>query len=152
MASSDNVLRAGMTAKRVDVDAFLAVLDASAGGGIAVGSLSDSMAETSGWRRYLTPSEAFVVDEADVRGALRVERTGSGPAVLLCIAGSLTVVAADSSRVELTAGAAALLERGLDPVEVRGEGSIVHVRAGSAVAGSAVAGSQAAGGAAVPTR
>jgi len=129
MASSDNVLRGGMTTKPVDVEAFLAVLDATVGGGIRVGSLSHRVADPTGWRRFLTPSEAFVLDEADVRGVLRVERVGFGPAVLLCLAGAVTVRATDGSGADLGPGGAVLLRRGLEPVEVRGEGTVVHVRA-----------------------
>jgi len=130
MASSDNVMRAGMTSKAVDIEAFLAVLDPAVGGGIRVGALSHRVADSSGWRRFLTPTDAFVLDEADVQGVLRVERTGAGPAVLVCLSGSVTVRAADGSGTDLAPGGAALLRRGLDPVEVRGQGVVVHVRAG----------------------
>lgn len=130
MASSDNVLRGGMTSKLVDVDAFLEVLDASVGGGIRVGTLSQRVTDGPGWRRLLTPSEAFVIDEAMVDGALRVERTGTGPAIVLCLGGELTVLAADGSEAMLERGAAVLLNRGLEPVEVRGSGELLHVRAG----------------------
>jgi len=130
MASSDNVLRGGMTRKQVDVEAFLAALDGSVGGGIRVGALSQQVGAEGGWRRFLTPSDAFVLDQAEIRGTLRVERTGAGPAVLLCLDGSVTVRAGDGSGADLAPGDAVLLRRGLDPVEVRGEGSVVHVRAG----------------------
>jgi mannose-6-phosphate isomerase len=130
MTSSDNVLRGGMTGKPVDVEAFLSVLDASSGGGIRVGALSHRVGDESGWRRFLTPSDAFVLDQAGVRGVLRVERTGAGPAVLLCLEGAVTVRAGDGSGADLAPGDAVLLRRGLDPVEVRGEGDVVHVRAG----------------------
>jgi mannose-6-phosphate isomerase len=130
MASSDNVLRGGMTSKPVDVEAFLSVLDASVGGGTPVGALSHLVGDETGWRRFLTPSDAFVLDEAEVRGTLRVERTGAGPAVLLCLGGSVTVRAGDGSGADLAPGDAVLLRRGLDPVEVSGEGAVVHVRAG----------------------
>jgi mannose-6-phosphate isomerase len=119
-----------MTSKLVDVDAFLAVLDASPGGGIRVGALSHLVTDQPGWRRFLTPSEAFVVDEAEVQGALRVERDGAGPAILLCLDGAVTVHAVDGSEVALPRGSAALIQRGLDPVEVRGEGSVLLVCAG----------------------
>jgi len=130
MASSDNVLRGGMTSKHVDTQAFLSVLDVAVGGARRVGSLSHRVGDVNGWRRFLTPSEDFVLDEADVHGSVLVERTGAGPAVLLCLSGSVTVRAGDASRAELVPGGAVLLRRGLDPVQVRGEGTVVHVRAG----------------------
>jgi mannose-6-phosphate isomerase len=129
MASSDNVLRGGMTSKVVDIEAFLTVLDASVGGGIRVGAISHRITDGPGWRRFLTPSDVFVVDEAEVRGALPVERTGTGPAVLVCLAGAVTVQASDGSEVALERGSAVLLQRGLDPVEVRGSGEVLLARA-----------------------
>lgn len=129
MASSDNVLRGGMTSKLVDIEAFLTVLDASVGGGIRVGAISHRITDGPGWRRFLTPSDVFVVDEAEVRGALPVERTGTGPAVLVCLAGAVTVQASDGSEVALERGSAVLLQRGLDPVEVRGSGDVLLARA-----------------------
>jgi len=133
MASSDNVLRGGMTSKHVDVDAFMRVLDASAVGAMRVGTLAPRI-DGTGWRRFLTPTDAFLVDEADVDGALRTERTGDGPAVVLCISGEVTVRAGDGSAAQLRPGGAALLTSGLDPVEVRGRGQVVHVRSARRVA------------------
>ncbi len=130
MASSDNVLRGGMTTKPVDVEAFLSVLDDSVGGAVRVGALSRSVADGAGWQRYLTPSDAFVIDEADVDGTLEVERAGAGPAVVLCLSGSVSVQAADGGQVDLAPGDAALVRGGSDPVAVRGDGTVVHVRAG----------------------
>jgi hypothetical protein len=99
------------------------VLDASVGGGRVSGALRSEVGVGTGWRRLLTPSDAFVLDEAEVDGVLRVERTGAGPAVVLCLDGAVRVRASDGSGADLGPGGAVLLSRGLDPVEVRGEGS-----------------------------
>jgi mannose-6-phosphate isomerase len=133
MASSDNVLRGGMTSKHVDVDAFLRVLDPSAVGALRVGTLTPRM-DGTGWRRFLTPTDAFLLEEAEIDGALRVERTGDGPAVLVCLFGQMTVRAGDGSAAELRPGGAVLLTAGLDPVEVRGRGQVLHVRAARRIA------------------
>jgi mannose-6-phosphate isomerase len=125
MAPSDNVLRAGMTVKHVDVEAFLEVLDPAAVGAPRVGSLP-RRAEGTGWQRIITPSDAYVVDEAHVDGALRVERDGSSPAVVLCLSGEVVVRAQDGSRVELGAGGAALLDANIVPVELRGQADVIH--------------------------
>lgn len=125
MASSDNVLRGGMTVKHVDVTAFLAVLDATAIGARRVGTLPRQFSG-SGWQRHLISSDAFVLDEAELDGVLLVERTGAGPSILLCAEGSILVRAGDGSAAELGPGGAVLLTGGLDPVEVRGQGLVLH--------------------------
>ena len=125
MTPSDNVVRAGMTVKHVDVDAFLAILDFGAVGVPRVGSLP-RRADGRGWRRFITPMDAFIVDEADVDGALLVEREGSAPGIVLCVAGSVVLRAEDGSAAELQAGGAALLSAGIAPVEVRGQGAVLH--------------------------
>jgi len=135
MASSDNVLRGGMTVKHVDVAAFLQVLDPTAIGARRIGTLSRQY-EGSGWQRHLTPTDAFVLDEAQVDGVLLVERTGAGPSVVLCADGAVTVRAGDGSVAELGPGGAALLTGGLDPVEVRGRGLVLHACAGRTVVAS----------------
>jgi mannose-6-phosphate isomerase len=133
MASSDNVLRGGMTVKHVDVAAFLDVLDVTAVGARRIGTLSRQY-EGSGWQRHLTPTDAFVLDEAEVDGVLLVERSGAGPSVLLCADGEVTVRAGDGSAAALGPGGAVLLTGGLDPVEVRGRGLVLHACAGSTLA------------------
>jgi mannose-6-phosphate isomerase len=132
MTSSDNVLRCGMTVKPVDVDAFLSVLDATAVGVPRVGALPRNP-DGSGWRRTVTPTDAFVVDAADIDGPLRVERTGEGASILLCTAGDVTVRAGDGSGAELRPGGAVLLSPGLDRVEVRGTGQVLHAGPGRAI-------------------
>jgi mannose-6-phosphate isomerase len=137
MVSSDNVLRGGMTVKPVDVDAFLDVLDATAVGAQRVGTLSRA-GEGSGWQRHLTPTDAFVLDEAEVDGSLRIERSGAGPSLLLCVDGSVALRAGDGSTADLDPGGAVLLTAGLDPVEVTGKGFVLHACAGrTIVAGEA---------------
>lgn len=132
MSSSDNVLRGGMTTKHVDVAAFLDVLDSTAVGARRIGRLARQY-EGSGWQRHVTPTDAFVLDEADVDGVLLVERSGFGPSVLLCADGEVTVRAGDGSAAELRPGGAVLLSGGLDPVEVRGRGLVLHAGAGRTV-------------------
>jgi len=135
MASSDNVLRGGLTSKHVDVDAFLHVLDPTAIGAMRVGSLATRI-DGSGWQRYITPTDAFLLDEAEMDGVLWVERSGDGPAVVICIGGEVMVRGGDGSAAHLLPGGAALLTAGLDPVEVRGTGQVLHVRAGRRMSGS----------------
>ena len=125
MASSDNVLRAGLTVKHVDREEFLAVLDATAVGVCRVGTLPRT-ADGAGWRRLILPRAAFLIDEVDLDGELAVERGGSGASVLLCLSGRVAVRGGDGSAVDLAPGGAALLVPGLDTVVVEGRGSLLH--------------------------
>ena len=125
MASSDNVLRAGLTVKHVDREEFLAVLDATAVGVCRVGTLPRT-ADGAGWRRRILPRAAFLIDEVDLDGELAVERGGSGASVLLCLSGRVAVRGGDGSAVDLAPGGAALLVPGLDTVVVEGRGSLLH--------------------------
>lgn len=135
MAPSDNVLRGGMTTKHVDVDAFLDVLDTRAVGAPRIGMLARSADRLgpTGWHRHVAPTDAFLVDEVRLAGAVRVGRSGRGPGVLLCLEGRVDVAAADGSGSELGPGGAVLLDDGLDPVEVRGDGLVLHVSPGARV-------------------
>lgn len=126
MASSDNVLRAGLTVKHVDGEEFLAALDPAAVGAHHVGTLPRS-ADGSGWRRRIIPTAAFLIDEVELDGALTVERSGSGASMVLCLSGRVDVRGGDASSVDLGAGGAALLTPGADTVRVDGRGSVVHV-------------------------
>jgi mannose-6-phosphate isomerase class I len=92
--------------------------------------------EGSGWQRHVTPTDAFVLDEAEVDGVLLVERSGVGPSVLLCADGEVVVRAGDGSAAELRPGGAVLLTGGLDPVEVRGRGLVLHAGAGRTIRAS----------------
>lgn len=126
MPPSDQVLRGGLTVKPVDVEGFLAVLDAARTGVPATGTLARRL-DGDGWRRHVIPSDAFVVDEADVDGRpLAVDRTGPGAGLVVCVAGAVHVRAADGSVADLEAGTAALLAPGGAAVEVDGRGAVVH--------------------------
>ena len=126
MPPSDQVLRGGLTVKPIDVEGFLAVLDAGRTGVPSTGTLA-RRPDGGGWRRHVIPSDAFVVDEVDVDGRpLAVDRTGPDAGLLVCVAGAVHVRAADGSVADLTAGTAALLAPGGAAVEVDGRGALVH--------------------------
>jgi mannose-6-phosphate isomerase len=131
MAASDNVLRGGLTEKHVDVEEFLRVLDARVGDDPRVGALAGPAPRD--WRRLLAPTSAFLVDEADLDGTLRLERSGTGPSIVLCARGDVIVRAADGSAVRLRPGDAAYVATGTMPVQIAGVGLVFHARAGSDV-------------------
>jgi len=133
MAASDNVLRGGLTEKHVDIDEFLRVLDTRVGEDPRVGTLRG--ATTRDWRRLIAPTSAFLLDEAQLDGTLRLERSGTGPSIVLCTRGDVLVSAADKSSVRLRPGQAAYVATGDVPVQVAGVGEAFHCRAGSVLAG-----------------
>lgn len=133
MAASDNVLRGGLTEKHVDVAEFLRVLDARVGEDPRVGALRG--ATPRDWSRLVAPTSAFLLDEAQLDGTLRLERSGTGPSIVLCTRGGVVVSAADKSSVRLGPGRAAYIATGDTPVQIAGVGEVFHVRAGSVLAG-----------------
>ena len=136
MAPSDNVERGGMTSKRVDVDAFLDVLDPRAIGAPRVGTLARRV-DGVGWRRHIIPSDAFVLDEVELDGSIPVERPVSGASILLCAGGGVAVVLDEGPALDLGPGDAVLLEPGRAAVEVRGCGLVLHASAGRGAVGPA---------------
>lgn len=99
MASSDNVLRAGLTSKHVDVAEVLA--NTSWLPGPPVRPVARSAGD--GVWRYDTPAEEFGLVRAAATSAVPIELPGDGPRIVLCLQGD----------VELTSGAgAARLARG----------------------------------------
>jgi mannose-6-phosphate isomerase len=130
MASSDNVLRGGMTEKAVDVEAFLSLLDTTAVGVPRVGRLP-RRSDGTGWHRTIIPSDAFLVDEARVEGRVVVERSGTGVGVLLCLDGRVAVAASDGSAVVLGPGGAVLISPGSGDVAIDGSGTVVHAAPGA---------------------
>ena len=130
MASSDNVLRGGMTTKHVDVDEFLRVLDTQPRASLRVGALGRGRSDRDGWRRFVVPTSAFVVDEIELDGHTLLERTGAGPSVVLCARGAVEVGSSVGGSVRLRAGQACYVAPGLAPVRIAGTGLLVHVRAG----------------------
>jgi mannose-6-phosphate isomerase len=112
MASSDNVLRGGLTSKHVDLAALMEVLD-FADGRIPV--LHPVLGP--GGLRYPVPVEDFDltrVELDDRTGAL----TTAGPQVLLCTEGRAVLAAADGELV-LEKGRSAFVPAG-EPVTARG--------------------------------
>jgi len=130
MASSDNVLRGGMTSKHVDVDEFLRVLDAKPRASVRVGALGRGRSAQGGWRRFVVPTSAFVVDEIELDGPSLLERTGAGPSIVLCARGQVEIGSFVGGTARLRAGQACYVAPGLAPVRLSGTGLLVHVRAG----------------------
>jgi mannose-6-phosphate isomerase len=112
MASSDNVLRGGLTHKHVDLAALIEVLDFTDG---RVPVLHPVLGP--GGLRYPVPVEEFDLTRCQVGGQSGTLTT-AGPQVLLCTEGS-AVVSSDGAEVMLEKGSSAFVPAGT-PVTARG--------------------------------
>src|SRR5829696_4437848 len=112
MASSDNVLRGGLTAKHVDLAALIEVLDFSDG---KVPVLHPVLGP--GGLRYPVPVEDFDLTRCQL-GADPGTLTTSGPQVMLCTEGSAELASADGE-VRLDKGQSVFVPAGA-PVSARG--------------------------------
>lgn len=113
MASSDNVLRGGLTKKHVDVPELLRVLDF--GGGPA--KILRPRAVDAHEAVYDTPAREFRLSRLVVAGA--VTRTVSGPEILLTTEGSVTADA-----VSVPKGSSVFVPATTRAYTLRGEGTV----------------------------
>ena len=112
MASSDNVLRGGLTGKHVDLAALIEVLDFTDG---RVPVLHPVLGP--GGLRYPVPVEDFDLTRIQLDGQSGTITT-HGPQVLLCTEGS-AVLASTDDELTLTKGCSAFVPAGA-PVSARG--------------------------------
>ena len=104
MASSDNVLRGGLTKKHVDVPELMRVLDFADGPVVPVRARAIDSHE----RVWDTPAREFRLSAIDLESGgtgSAVARDVRGPEILLCTAGRVVITPADGSP-------ATVLERG----------------------------------------
>src|SRR5690625_591586 len=125
MASSDNVLRAGLTSKHVDVPEVLDCVDYVAAPPIRVAPEVFHGAT----RMFYAPVDDFELSvttlaDGDCADGAR-PLPGRGPRVLLCLDGTVEV-AAGRGRLELVRGAAAFVRADDGPLTVRGTGTLVQ--------------------------
>ena len=111
MASSDNVLRCGLTAKHVDVAELLRVLDFTTDDARPVRAVSDGLL-----LRYPAPVGDFVLSLAELAAGDRIVLPAAGPRIVLCTGGTvrLSAIGAEDYADEmlLTSGRAAFLAAG----------------------------------------
>jgi mannose-6-phosphate isomerase len=112
MASSDNVLRGGLTRKHVDLAALIEVLDFTDG---RVPILHPVLGP--GGLRYPVPVEDFDLTRCQLDGQSGSLATG-GPQVLLCTEGTAVLTSADGELV-LEKGSSAFVPAGA-PLTARG--------------------------------
>jgi len=132
MATSDNVLRGGLTAKRVDVPGLLSLLEVSCG----VPEVLDGTPDGSGWCGYPTPIVDFALTRARLKDS-SVTSAAQGPQILLCVDGPLAVSGQPFAR-----GQSVFVPAG-EGVDLTGTGTVFRATTGlgqlAAGAGSRVA-------------
>jgi mannose-6-phosphate isomerase len=129
MASSDNVVRGGLTSKRVDSQALAGLLDPDAAPLLAVPRATLSPDEV----RWQPPVPDFtlsrvVVDNVPV-SLFREPSDPVGPEVLLCLNGQVTV-SSDGRGVSLRGGQSAFLCASASPAVLAGEGQVYRATVG----------------------
>jgi mannose-6-phosphate isomerase len=121
MAASDNVLRGGLTPKRIDVPELLAILDTTPGE-VPVLRGSDDGAVTP----YPVPVPDFALERVVVDGT-PVTLEVTGPTMVLATAGAVAVTAADGEELALAVGTVAFAaDEKAVTVSGRGEVFVAH--------------------------
>ncbi|WP_217616007.1 mannose-6-phosphate isomerase, class I [Cellulomonas sp. GbtcB1] len=122
MASSDNVLRAGLTPKHVDVDELLRNVDYVAAPPIRIAPEKFHGAT----RVYYAPVDDFELSVTRVDDGQVHPLPGRGPRVLLCLEGRMTVSSAGDGALTLTRGQAAFVPASDGALAVEGGGTLVQ--------------------------
>jgi mannose-6-phosphate isomerase len=130
MASSDNVLRAGLTSKRVNVPELLRVLDFRPAEPAVLHPVPASITGVRGpagepGASYPSPVDDFRLSRIDVTGE-PIGVPARGPQILLCIAGAVDLHQDSGRSLELTRGQAAYLSASDAPVSILGHGTVLR--------------------------
>ena len=121
MASSDNVIRGGLTGKHVDVEELLDVVDASP---LEV----DVQRPLGALHTYRSPVPEFALTRIELRGPA-VERD-AGPHIVVALEGELELWAGDRS-LELARGESAWVPAADGPLRLQGSGLVFDVTLGT---------------------
>jgi mannose-6-phosphate isomerase len=124
MAASDNVLRAGLTSKRVNVPELLEVLDFVPAPLHVLHAVPDGVQET-----YPVPVPDFRLGRL-VLGADPVPVPDGGPQILLCIAGQARLRAPGGAELDLARGGSAYLAASCAGVTAAGPGTLLRATVG----------------------
>lgn len=119
MASSDNVLRAGLTPKRVDVPQLMAATDFAPAAPIRPAL----RAVPGGLTQYRSPAAEFGLIFGQLSGPTLVPQ--SGPRIVLCLDGRLEVVTALGDSMVLGPGEAVFAPHAVSTLDLSGTASLV---------------------------
>ena len=127
MANSDNVLRAGLTSKHVDVDELLAATDLRPGAPALVQPRVAGAAE----RVYPTPAEEFRLSVIDLEAGGRFTPQ-QGPEILLLLGDGARLRWPGGART-VRRGGAVFVPASVPEYEARGAGRLYRARAGPGI-------------------
>jgi mannose-6-phosphate isomerase len=122
MASSDNVLRAGLTPKHVDVDELLRNVDYVAAPPIRIAPERFHGAT----RVFYAPVDDFELSVTELIDDDPHPLPGRGPRILLCLEGWMEVSASSGDSLKLGRGRAAFVPASDGALTVRGTGRLVQ--------------------------
>jgi mannose-6-phosphate isomerase len=110
LANSDNVVRAGLTGKHIDVPELLKLLDPAVPVPVLepVRGVGMSAAGVAGVAWYETPTPEFRLFRLDV-GADGAELPGSGPRIVFCVSGGVALLSAVGDTAKLARGESAFI-------------------------------------------
>jgi mannose-6-phosphate isomerase len=123
MASSDNVLRCGLTTKHVDVEELLRIARFEP----AEAAVLRPREVARGAATWDAPAEEFALARVDLDGAFTYD--GRGPAVVLCTDGALTATASGSLALSKGSAAFVAADDGRYTLEGRGRAYVATVPA-----------------------
>lgn len=122
MANSDNVLRAGLTAKHVDIPELLANVDYVAAPPIRVGPEVFYGAT----KVFYAPVDDFELSVTSVSDDGAHQLPGRGPRILLVLDGNLRVQASAGGSLEVRRGQSIFAPASDGPLTVTGQGTVVQ--------------------------
>jgi mannose-6-phosphate isomerase len=124
MASSDNVLRAGLTSKRVNVPELLAILDFRPAPLQVLRPVTTGGAEV-----YPVPVPDFRLARLELGGQAAAV-PGGQPQILLCVAGTAVLTGPDGQQLTLSRGQSAFLGAAETGVTVTGPATVLRASTG----------------------
>jgi mannose-6-phosphate isomerase len=130
MASSDNVLRAGLTTKRVNVPELLRVLDFRPSEPTVLHPVPGQVTGTrpglfEAGASYPTPVEDFRLSRLNL-SAQPIYLPEGRPQILLCIAGVAQLRDSSGALLELSRGQSAYLSASDTRASLAGDGTVLH--------------------------
>lgn len=120
MAASDNVLRAGLTPKHIDVPELMKIMETVAAPPIRIAPERVSAVQHT----FYAPVDDFELSLIELRDANKLEKLrGGGPRIVLCLTGAAQIVTNEISMVNT--GQAVFLDDAEGPALIRGAGRFV---------------------------
>ncbi|QIK84280.1 mannose-6-phosphate isomerase, class I [Sanguibacter sp. HDW7] len=127
MASSDNVLRAGLTRKKIDVDELLRVVDYADVAPVRPAVVPGAEGRPAVVRAPAQEFALALVEPTRTERGRATYLTQDGPRIVLCTEGTLALRTAAGSEVALTQGESVFVPDSSGRIEARGEGRAVMV-------------------------